>query len=86
MDGKLYFLNQQEKRNQLRNFFYKQQLSAQAKMLHLFELLQSYGSHLGMPHAKQLGAGLYELRVRGKEELRILYSFNQSTIYLFTCF
>lgn len=35
-----------------------------------------------MPHVKILGGGLYELRIRGKEELRIFYSFEGRTIYL----
>ena len=35
-----------------------------------------------MPHSKQLAKGLYELRVRGKEEVRILYCFKKKDIYL----
>ncbi len=54
--------------------------------MRMFELLEIYGSNLGMSHAKQLGNGLYELRVRGKEELRILYSFKHTTIYLLHAF
>ena len=68
------------------SFFLKQHASAQAKMLHLFELLELYGSQLGMPHSKQLGSGIYELRIRGKEEIRIFYSFKQKTIYLLHAF
>ncbi|VVB91004.1 Uncharacterised protein [uncultured archaeon] len=67
-------------------FFEKQQLSARTKMLHLFELLELYGSRLGMPHAKQLGTGIYELRVRGKEEIRVFYGFKQKNIYLLHAF
>lgn len=55
-------------------------------MLHLFDLLRIYGSQLRMPHAKQLGLGIYELRVRGKDEIRILYGFKQKTIYLLHAF
>ena len=86
MEWKVVFFESAREEKPVEEFFYKQQLSAQAKMLHLFELLQVYGSHLGMPHAKQLGAGLYELRVRGKEELRILYGFKQNTSYLLHAF
>ena len=36
-----------------------------------------------MPHSKALGSGLYELRIRGKEEIRIFYCFtSERTIYL----
>jgi len=35
-----------------------------------------------MPHSKQLTKGLYELRIRGKEEIRILYCFKEKDVYL----
>jgi len=47
---------------------------ARAKTLRQVELLQTYGTDLGMPHSKSLG-GLVELRVRGKSEVRIFYVF-----------
>jgi phage-related protein len=46
-----------------------------AKTLRQIELLETYGTDLGMPHAKPLGDGLVELRVRGKREVRIFYVF-----------
>ena len=46
-----------------------------AKALRQIELLETYGSELSMPHAKALGSGLIELRVRGKREVRIFYAF-----------
>ena len=35
-----------------------------------------------MPHAKKFENYLYELRIRGKEEIRIIYGFKGKTIYL----
>lgn len=68
-------------------FIDKQQFQAKAKIVHAINLLQQYGNRLGMPHAKILGAGLYELRIRGKEELRIFYCFTQGKIiYLLHAF
>ncbi len=63
-------------------FIKKQRPQAKAKIVHAIRLLREYGNELGMPHAKILGSGLYELRIRGKEELRIFYCFKQKTIYL----
>lgn len=64
-------------------FIYKQQPKAKAKIVHAIKLLRQYGNRLGMPHAKILVSGLYELRIRGKEELRIFYCFTQGkVIYL----
>ena len=74
---KVVFFESNRKEKSVEYFFQKQQLSTQTKMLHLFELLEVYGSQLGMPHAKQLGSGIYELRIRGKDEIRIFYGFKQ---------
>lgn len=64
----------------------KQQPQARSKIIHNIRLLQKYGNLLGMPHAKMLGGGLYELRIRGKEEIRICYFFKKRTIYLLHAF
>ncbi len=68
------------------NFIKNQQSQAKGKISHLIDLLEKHGSILGMPHAKHLGTNLYELRVRGKEEIRILYGFKKRTIYLLHAF
>lgn len=68
-------------------FIKKQQPQARSKIVHNVRLLHQYGNMLGMPHSKTLGGGLYELRIRGKEELRIFYCFTkQKTIYLLHAF
>lgn len=64
-------------------FIKKQQPQAKAKIAHTIKLLKLHGNKLGLPHSKALGSRLYELRIRGKEEIRILYCFSpQKTIYL----
>ena len=63
-------------------FIKKQQPQAKAKIIHSIKLLEQHGSKLGMPHSKALGSGIYELRIRGKEELRFFYLFKRRTIYL----
>lgn len=56
---------------------------AKAKIAHTIKLLKIYGNKLGLPHSKALGSEIYELRVRGKEELRIIYCFGKhKTIHL----
>lgn len=67
-------------------FIKQQQPQAIAKIAHLIDLLETHGSFLGMPHAKKLESNLYELRVRGKEEIRIIYGFVGKTIYLLSGF
>jgi len=86
MDWKVLLFETDRGKNPVEEFINKQQPQARAKALYLFELLQVYGSQLGMPHAKTLGSGIHELRVRGKEELRIFYCFKKRNIYLLHAF
>ena len=67
-------------------FIKKQQPQAIAKIAHLIDLLEIYGNLLSMPHAKRIETNLYELRIRGKEEIRIIYGFKGKVIYLLSCF
>ena len=67
-------------------FIKKQQPKTIAKIIHLINLLELHGNLLSMPHAKQLDTNIYELRVRGKEEIRIIYGFVGKTIYLLSGF
>ena len=53
-----------------------------AKIIHTIDLLEKYGPFLGMPHAKKLTSELYELRIRGKQEVRIIYGFVGKNIFL----
>lgn len=67
-------------------FIQKQQPTTIAKIIHHNILLRQYGNKLGMPHAKNLGSGLYELRIRGKDEIRIFYCFKQKIVFLLHAF
>ena len=67
-------------------FIKSQQPQAIAKIVNLIDLLEIHGNLLGMPHTKRLEPNHYELRVRGKEEIRIIYGFIGKTIYLLSGF
>jgi phage-related protein len=47
------------------------------KLERLFELLTTHGPDIGMPYSKSLGKGLFELRLRGRQETRLFYVFIQ---------
>lgn len=49
-----------------------------AKVLHTIGLLEEFGQRLGMPHSKRVEDNIFELRVRGIQEVRIFYSFHKS--------
>lgn len=70
----------------VREFIEKLGETAMAKVDHKVKLLMEYGPQLGMPHSKKIGDNLYELRVRGNDEIRIIYSFIKNNIYLLHAF
>ena len=53
-----------------------------AKVLRTIDLLEQFGERLGPPHTKKISARLFELRVPGKQEVRIFYGFHKSQIFL----
>ena len=64
-------------------FIKSQKPQVKAKITHSVRLLRVYGNRLGLPHSKAIGNGLYELRIRGRDEIRIIYCFtSRKTIYL----
>ena len=53
-----------------------------AKVLRTIELLEEYGPQLAMPHSKKIENNLFELRIRGQQEIRIFYTFHKSSAIL----
>lgn len=53
-----------------------------AKVVRTIELLERFGFKLGMPHSKKIDARLFELRIKGRQEVRIFYTFHNDCIVL----
>lgn len=53
-----------------------------AKALRTIDLLEKFGSDLRLPHSRPVGKGLFELRIRGQQEVRILYVFHGNAAVL----
>ncbi len=53
-----------------------------AKVLRTTDLLEEFGYKLGSPHIKKISDNLFELRVQGKQEIRIFYIFSKNQIIL----
>ena len=49
----------------------------QLKVQRVLDLLEEYGNVLPMPYSKPLKKGVFELRARGKQEVRLLYGLNK---------
>ncbi len=52
----------------------------------MIELLKTFNTKLPMPYAKRLGNNLYELRIKGNQEVRIFYCFHLNKIVLISAF
>lgn len=46
-----------------------------AKVFRTIDLFEKFGHQLGMPHSKKVDRGIFELRIRGTQEVRIFYVF-----------
>lgn len=62
---------------QTRDFIFSLEDQTIGKVFRSFELLETFGHTLGMPHVKQIDRGLYELRVHGKQEIRLFFTFQK---------
>ena len=53
-----------------------------ARVLRILDLLEIFGNRLGLPHSKKIEKNLFELRIRGKQEVRIFYTFHKGEVVL----
>lgn len=56
------------------DFIQNLELKARTKVYNVVNLLQEFGTRVGLPHAKRLaGTELWELRILGGDSIRIFY-------------
>ena len=60
--------------------------ATQAKVLRVVDLLEKYGNELGMPFIKKINKVIWELRISGKQRIRILYCMVNDSIWLLNWF
>ena len=68
--------------NSIEKFIKSLEKQTIAKVIHTIDLLKEFGHRLGVPHSKKVRSSIFELRVRGIQEIRILYTFHKSYIVL----
>ncbi len=68
--------------NELEKFVQSLEKPTIAKVLRTIDLLELFGPQLGMPHTKKIVNRLFELRIRGSQEVRIFYTFHKKSIIL----
>ncbi|MBN1778658.1 MAG: type II toxin-antitoxin system RelE/ParE family toxin [Candidatus Buchananbacteria bacterium] len=54
-----------------------------AKVLRVVDLLEKFGNQLALPHSKKIGVSLFELRIKGRQEIRIFYTFKNGSAIIF---
>ena len=70
----------------MEEFIKSQERKLRAKIVHEIDLLERFGPQLRETHSKKVQKGLWELRIRGETEIRILYTFIDKTILLLHAF
>jgi phage-related protein len=68
------------------DFIYSLDTEMQVRIARVEALLEKYGYKLGMPVSKSLGGGLFELRIMGSSQVRLLYCFHKDTVYFLNIF
>ncbi len=59
---------------------------AYSKVLRMLTLLNTYRYELREPYTKKLTKNIYELRVRGKQEVRLFYGYSNNDIIIVSAF
>ncbi len=73
MKWRVEFYRTPNGRAPVEDYFDELSSSEAAKAIRALDLLRTYGTGLGMPHVRLLRGGLYEFRLRGTREHRVLY-------------
>jgi len=70
----------------VKGFIDKQNPVIKAKFIGMVDFLENYGPFLSAKYTKKIRKDLYELRITGKEQIRILYTVRQQEIVLVHAF
>ena len=62
------------------NFVFNLENSTRAKTFRTLDLLEEFAYQLGMPHSKKIRNNLFELRVIGRDQVRLFYTFLKQNI------
>jgi phage-related protein len=68
--------------NKVNKFLRNLDSVTETKAIKIIDLLKKYGHELRMPYSKNISNNLFELRIRGKQEVRIFYCFFNNNVIL----
>ena len=79
----ILFETTRKEKKPVEKFILSLEKSSLPKIAHVVDLLETYGNLLRMPYSRKVTKEIFELRIRGIEEVRILYTFGkEGKIYL----
>ena len=70
----------------IQQFIESLEQSTFAHVLQKIQLLEEFGHAVGMPHSKKIGKRLFELRIRGVQEVRLIYIFHDGLAFILHAF
>ena len=71
----VYYQSSQQSKSPVYEFINSLSSKAKSKIINAIDLLEEYGTRLGSNHVKKLtGTDLWELRILGQDNVRILYT------------
>lgn len=82
MSWKVKFFQTARGEYPVKDFIERLDQSTYTKVLRSITLLEAYGPFLKPPHSKKVRDDLYELRIVGKEAIRIFYTQKHDEYYL----
>ena len=86
MTWRILFFETARGEKPVQEFIKSMDRKTQSKIANMFDLLDSYGNQLRMPYSKKLENELFELRIRGKQEIRVIYAFSKRNIHILHIF
>ena len=70
----------------VKKFIDEQKVEIRAKYVGMIDFLEEYGPFLSEKYTKKIRKNLYELRMIGKEQIRVLYAIQGETMILLHAF
>jgi len=68
--------------NKVKKLFKLLEMPAAAKVSRSIELLKKCGPMIRMPYSRCIATNLFELRITGKQEIRLFYTFKEGVIFI----
>jgi hypothetical protein len=65
------------------DFWKNMEDDTRGKIFRLTDLLKQFGSNLRMPYSKNIDKNIFELRIRGKINIRLIYTFKDDRAVIF---